>query len=99
MTASLTTSCSIPVTVLRTSPYSLPWGSSVYANVIATNIYGDSNTSTEGNGAIIITTPDAPINLQEDYAQRTKSTLAITWQNAAFDGGDDIIDYRISIAE
>lgn len=55
--------------------------------------------SNEGNGAIIITTPDPPINLQEDYSQRTKSTLAITWEEAAFNGGAVIQDYRILIAE
>jgi hypothetical protein len=36
--------------------------------VIAKNIYGNSVESDEGNGAIIVTTPDAPINLVEDYS-------------------------------
>jgi len=36
------TYCKIPVTVLRSSPFSLPWGSSVYAKVIAFNLYGNS---------------------------------------------------------
>lgn len=99
MTSSVGTSCTIPVATLITSPYSLPWGSSVYAKVLANNFYGDSDESLEGNGAIIITTPDAPINLQEDYSQRTKSILAITWDDASFTGGDAIIDYRISIQE
>lgn len=80
MSSSLQVSCTIPVTVFRTEPYSLPWGSSVYAKVIAKNIYGNSVESDEGNGAIIVTTPDAPINLAEDYSQRTKSQLAITWE-------------------
>lgn len=80
MTSSILTTCTIPVTVFRSSPYDLPWGSSVYAKVIAVNLYGDSTESLEGNGAIITTTPDAPINLAEDYSQRTKSTLAITWE-------------------
>jgi hypothetical protein len=35
-------SCSIPVTHLHTSYYNLPWGSSITAKVIASNIYGDS---------------------------------------------------------
>jgi hypothetical protein len=84
---------------LRISPYSLEWGSSVFAEVIAINAYGDSLTSAAGNGAVITTTPDSPISLTEDYSARTKSTLGFTWSDAAFTGGVDIIDYRISIAE
>jgi hypothetical protein len=44
----------------------LPWGSSIFAKVIAVNLYGDSLISLEGNGAIITTNPDAPINLLEN---------------------------------
>jgi len=87
------------VTTLRTTPFSLSWGASVYAKVVARNIYGNSLVSTEGNGAIITTTPDSPINLSEDTSLRTKSTLGITWSKAEFNGGAVIIDYRISIAQ
>lgn len=87
------------MTVFRTSPYSFDWGSSIYAKVIATNLYGDSLESLEGNGAIITVTPDKPINLAEDYSQRTKSTIGLTWEQAPFTGGAVIEDYRISIAE
>lgn len=99
MITSTLTSCTIPVTVFRSTPFDLPWGSSIWAKVIATNLYGDSAQSEEGNGALISTTPDAPINLAEDYILRTKSTLGITWEDAEFTGGIDIIDYRIWIAE
>jgi hypothetical protein len=68
MTLSTDTVCSVPVSVLRNAPYSLAWGSSVYAKVIATNIYGDSVVSNEGNGAIITTNPDPPTSLLEEYA-------------------------------
>jgi hypothetical protein len=51
MTASTLTTCTIPVTVLRAAPYSLDWGDSVFAKIIATNSYGDSLESDEGNGA------------------------------------------------
>jgi hypothetical protein len=65
--------CTIPVSVLRTTPYSLPWGSSIFAQVKAINNYGFSLISNEGNGAIITTTPDPPIDLIENYSLRTKS--------------------------
>jgi hypothetical protein len=99
MTVSTAVTCVIPVTVFRSTPYDLPWGSSIYAKVIATNLYGDSLESLEGNGAVITTTPDAPINLVENYSQRTKSTIGLTWEQAPFNGGAIIEDYRISIAE
>lgn len=45
------------------APYHHAWGSSIYARVIATNVKGDSIVSNEGNGAIILTVPEAPIDL------------------------------------
>jgi hypothetical protein len=42
---SIATSCTIPVTSLKSAPFSLPWGSSVYAKVIAINLYGNSQVS------------------------------------------------------
>jgi hypothetical protein len=98
MTVSTAVTCVIPVTVFRSTPYDLPWGSSIYAKVIATNIYGDSLESLEGNGAVITTTPDAPIDLFENYIERTKSTLGLIWSAAPFDGGAVIEDFRISMA-
>jgi chitodextrinase len=37
--------------------------------------------------------------LAENYFLRTSTTLGLTWENAPFTGGDEIIDYRLSIAE
>ena len=65
MSTSTLTTCTIPVTALRSSPFSLDWGSSVYAKVIAINLYGNSLESEAGNGAVITTTPDAPTDLLE----------------------------------
>jgi hypothetical protein len=99
MLSSTLTTCTIPVTTLKAVPYSLAWGADVYAKVIAINLYGDSIVSLEGNGAMITTTPDAPTDLIEVYADRTKSTLGLTWTPPVFTGGDVIIDYRLSMAE
>jgi hypothetical protein len=35
MSTSTATTCTIPVTALRASPFSLAWGTSVYAKVVA----------------------------------------------------------------
>jgi len=98
-TSSTSTTCTIPVSVLRASPFSLAWGTSVYAKIIATNIYGNSLQSSAGNGAIITTTPDAPINLAENTSFRSKSTIGLTWSKADFIGGAEIIDYRVNYAQ
>jgi hypothetical protein len=79
MTTSLTTTCTVPVTSLRAYPFSLEWGSSIYSKVAAINSYGNSLVSNEGNGAVITTTPDAPISLAEDISLKTKSSISLTW--------------------
>ncbi len=56
-------SCQVLVSTLINEPFSLTWGSSVVAKVVAYNIYGDSLTSESGSGAVIITYADAPLNL------------------------------------
>jgi hypothetical protein len=99
MSSSTATTCTIPVATLKTTPYSLEWGSSVNAKVIATNAYGNSDESLAGNGAMITTTPNVPTTVIEVYPSRTKSTLGLTWTAPVFTGGDVIIDYRINIAE
>lgn len=76
-------------------PYSLPWGADVYAKVIAINIYGMSEISDAGNGAAIITNPDAPVTLAEDYSLRTATSLSLTWLEGAANGGSPVLDYQI----
>lgn len=58
-----TNTCTFPISYLKTTPYDLEWGVEIYARLIAVNMYGNSVTSIEGNGAIILTVPDAPTDL------------------------------------
>lgn len=89
----------MPITSLVAEPFLLERGDSVFAVVVATNpIGGDSVQSEAGNGATIISAPDAPLNLAEDSALRTISTLGLTWSDGASDGGAPILDYRVSMA-
>jgi len=53
-------SCTIPIATLMASPFNLPWGSSIYAKMTATNIQGTTPESPVGNGAVILTFPDTP---------------------------------------
>ncbi len=98
MRSSNAVKCTIPVTTLRAAPFTLEWGDHVFAKVFATIIYGNSEVSLAGNGAMITTNPDRPINLREVYAFRTPTTIGLIWEPAIFTGGDVIIDYRVNIA-
>jgi len=78
------------------STWQLPWGSSVTAKITTYNTYGYSEESPAGNGAIILTYPDAPINLVETVAARTPTSITFEWQDGASNGGATVTDYRIA---
>jgi hypothetical protein len=86
----------VPISSLTVYPYYLPWGTSVYAKIQAYNSYGDSYFSEIGNGAIIFTNPDPPINLMMDPDwTRTSTQLAFMWEEGAQNGGSEVSSYRI----
>jgi hypothetical protein len=74
----------------------LPWGSSIYVKVQAINLYGVSEHSDEGNGAIILTFPDAPINLAEDTSLKSGTIIGLQWDEGLENGGTSVLDYRLS---
>lgn len=90
-----TLSCSIPVSTLRTAPFSLTWGATVVGRVQAINIYGNSAFSISGGSGVLITNPDPPISLAEIFSSRTATTLRISWQDGPSNGGSPIIDYAV----
>ena len=92
------TQCSVPITSLLTAPFNLDWGASITAYVIATNSKGNSEESQTGNGALISTNPAAPISLSEVTSLRTASSITISWQQAPFNGGLPVLDYRVSFS-
>jgi hypothetical protein len=59
------------ISTLMASPFSWPWGSSIRAYIIATNSFGNSTNSAIGGGAVILTYPDAPLNLVNVPASTT----------------------------
>jgi len=64
--------CFVPISKLIIEPFSLEWGSSIFVRIIATNVIGDSLTSDSGNGAVILTSPDAPYQLADVATITTK---------------------------
>jgi hypothetical protein len=91
--------CSIPVQSLVAQPFNLPWGAQIYAKIIAINVYGVSQASPIGDGATIITYPDAPLTFVEDYSLRTATSLSLTWLEGAANGGSPVIDYQVTYDE
>lgn len=89
--------CDVPIASLRSSAvYNLPWGASVWAKITAYNKYGNSEESPEGNGARILTIPDAPVSLTETVSQRSATSITFTWLAGAKNGGDPVLDYRVN---
>jgi len=82
--------------VLQASPYNLPWGSSIHATVLATNVVGSSASSVAGNGAVILTNPDPPTELNNNAAVSSATVIAMTWTAPSVVGGTPVIDYRIT---
>jgi hypothetical protein len=58
----------VPIADLLVAPFNLPWGSSIVVIISATNSKGASVFSEDGNGAVIITVPDSPHDIQSDTA-------------------------------
>lgn len=52
--------------------------------------------STAGNGAVILTVPDAPVSLQNNAAVTNSARVGIVWSAGASNGGTAVIDYRVS---
>jgi hypothetical protein len=93
-------SCTITVATLKADPYFTAWGSSIYARVIATNYLGSSEASDEGNGAIILTYPDEPINLANNLDITWGTSIGLTWIDTdETAGGTPVIDYTIYVKD
>jgi hypothetical protein len=60
-------------------PFSLPWGSSIHAQIVAHNAYGLSEISPIENGAIMLTIPDTPIMFVEDVEFKAPTTIGLMW--------------------
>jgi len=87
--------CLVPINILRGTPFDHPWGASIYAKIVAYNVYGYSDESSVGNGAIILTAPDAPLNVAEVVSMRAATSITFNWIAGPANGGAPVIDYAI----
>lgn len=67
----------------------------MYAKVLAYNYYGDSLESDEGNGAVLVTVPDAPLLLREHVQLRGVTQIGLLWKEGAYNGGTTVLDYQL----
>jgi hypothetical protein len=44
---------------------------------------------------VIITNPDAPVNIVEDITERALNSVAFTWEQGASNGGSVVFDFNI----
>jgi hypothetical protein len=80
------------------TPFDLAYGTSIYAKLVATNVFGDSLESEAGNGAVIVTNPDSPLNIGEMPEYWSASSITIEWDEGVANGGKTVLDYRVSYA-
>jgi hypothetical protein len=88
------TLCSVPTANLLAAPFSLSWGSSVTVKIYASNKYGDS-ASSQGNGALLLTNPAAPV-LTQSATQPSPTAISLDW-NLPYNGGSSILDYKLQV--
>jgi hypothetical protein len=92
------TQCTVLVSTLRAAPFSLAWGSSVYAKITATNYLGSSAASLVGNGAIILNHPDEPLNLSNNLKVTWGTTFGLEWDEGDTNsGGIPVLDYTVYV--
>ena len=70
-------------------------GDSIFVKIVSVNVYGESSQSSAGNGALIQTIPDSPINLVNDASTSTGYLIKFTYTEGISNGGSKVIDYNI----
>jgi hypothetical protein len=63
--------------------------------VSAKNLYGTSTESLSGNGAIILTNPDPPLNFVNNPKVTNSVQIGLTWNDGVSNGGAPVLDYTI----
>lgn len=58
-------------------------------------MYGSSAESVPVNGAVILTIPDAPKDIIENYSLKSGTTISFAWSNGLKDGGAPVATYNV----
>jgi hypothetical protein len=90
-------SCTVDLSTLRASPFSLVDGELIVARVSATNVIGTSASSSENvSGVNMAQAPTSSLVLTRD-ASSTSTLLVINWSalSSPANGGSSITSYKI----
>jgi hypothetical protein len=94
--------CSMQLATLKTAPFALTQGDSVWVRIVAINSYGESPQSEPGNNAVILNVPDAPIelanvpfNVESDTETTTDQQIRFTWVEGANNGGTPVLNFDV----
>jgi titin len=90
-----TPTCTVPIADLQADPFTLAWGASFYAKVLATNVVGSSAASSSGDGVKITTYPDPPSSLANNSAVTSATVIGLTWVAPVFVGGTPVTSYTV----
>ena len=90
-----TRSCTETFSQLKAAPFNLIMGDYVNVRVTAINLYGESDPSEIGTGAVIQQVPDAPLNLESDPLVTAAGVIGLTWTQGISNGGTAVINYDI----
>ena len=91
----LGTQCTVALKTLQAEPFNIYVGYSIYIKVVAQNQYGTSPISDPGNGAVMVSVPDAPFLVMNDASITDDSKIGLFWFDGATNGGSVILDYKI----
>lgn len=81
------TACTIPLATLRADPFLLTMGTTIRAQIVAINEYGESDYSAIGGTALMVNVPDAPESLQNDLLVTDAFQIGIKWVDGPSTGG------------
>lgn len=88
-------SCTVALSVFKLAPFNLYQGDHIKTKVSAINDYGESVYSQIGNGAVVLSLPDAPHSLSNDATVTGATQIKITWSPGFTNGGSPVIDYQV----
>lgn len=80
------------------APFTLPWGAKIVARVTAINVYGSSVVSAptaSDKQAVILRSPDAPLNLANNLQITFGTSIGLTWSQGLQNGGTPVTSYTL----
>jgi len=81
--------------VVSKAPFNLQPGDAVKAEITAENIFGESDYSVQGTGALFLKVPDPPKELSNNVDRTNGTNIEFRWIDGDSDGGTNITAYTV----